>query len=372
MTGLSFKESQEGSIGVEIELQIIDPQTHELAQKSNELLDNSKGLLLADRLHPEITQGMIEINTSVHHNPDDLYSELIEIKQLIINLATASDVLICGGGSHPFQGWYNQKIFPTKRYEKVTERYQFLCRQATIFGQHIHIGCSSADDAIYLTHALSRYLQHFIAISCSSPFFHGADSGFCSARNTVFKAFPTSGYMPMLNTWQEFSDYFNSMKKLSVIENMKDIYWDIRPKPEFGTVEIRIFDTPLTLKKAASIAGYIQALSLYLLDKRPVKLSNEQYYLYQMNLFEASRYGYYGHYLSHETSLSPMIKDDILTTLESVKSYDKGVDISLSQFSERVKEEQCDSNLIRQYFSEESSLQQVVQKMCDKWKEMDE
>src|SRR5262249_27038602 len=153
-----------------------------------------------------------------------------------------------------------------------SKKYTYLSKRSTVFGQHIHIGCKSGEDAIYLTHALSRYVPQFIAICASSPFYQGVDTGYASSRSTVFNAFPLSGVMPYLITWNEFSEYYYKMRNYGIIGSMKDFYWDIRPKPEFGTVEIRVCDTPLTIRTAAIITAYIQALSLYLLEEKPIQI----------------------------------------------------------------------------------------------------
>ena len=119
----------------------------------------------------------------------------------------------------------------------------------------MHIGCPDADAALLMLHRMSRYIPHFIALSASSPYVQGQDTAFDSARlNSVF-AFPLSGRAPMALTWDDFTTYFNKMTRTGVVKSMKDFYWDIRPKPEFGTIEIRVFDTPLTVERAAALAG---------------------------------------------------------------------------------------------------------------------
>jgi glutamate---cysteine ligase / carboxylate-amine ligase len=124
-----------------------------------------------------------------------------------------------------------------------------------VFGQHIHVGCESGDDALFLLHSLNRYVPHFIALSASSPFFQGSDPPFNSARlNSVF-AFSLGGRAPFLLRWVDFeSEYFAKMETMGIVKSMKDFYWDIRPKPEYGTIELRACDTPLTVERAAALA----------------------------------------------------------------------------------------------------------------------
>src|SRR5690606_31979681 len=128
-----------------------------------------------------------------------------------------------------------------------------LAKQFTVFGQHIHVGCGSGDDAIYLVHALARYVPHFIALSASSPFSQGVDTAFDSSRLNAIAAFPLSGSMPFVQSWDELNAYVAKMYRFRIIGSMKDFYWDIRPKPEYGTIEIRVCDTPLTVERAAAL-----------------------------------------------------------------------------------------------------------------------
>jgi carboxylate-amine ligase len=150
----------------------------------------------------EMTQSMIEINSSVHSSYGPLLAELHEIRDTLVAASDTLNIGIAGGGTHPFQQWSDQKISSKPRYQYLSQLYGYLAKQFTVFGQHVHIGCANGDDALYLLHALNRYLPHFIALSSSSPFVQGVDSGFDSARlNSVF-AFPMSGRAPFVMSWQ--------------------------------------------------------------------------------------------------------------------------------------------------------------------------
>ena len=161
---------------------------------------------------------------------------------------------VAGGGSHPFHDWADRRIFPTGRFRSILERYGYLAKQFTVFGQHIHVGCPGGDDAVYLIHMLTRYVPHFIALSAASPFYQGEDTQFQSSRLTSINAFPLAGHMPFVRDWAEFLEYYDKMRGFGIVASMKDFYWDIRPKPEYGTVEIRVCDTPLD-RAAGGAAG---------------------------------------------------------------------------------------------------------------------
>jgi len=163
-----------------------------------------------------------------------------------------------------------------------------------VFGQHIHLGCGSGDEAVYLVHMLTRYMPHFIALSAASPFYQGEDTSFQSSRLTAVSAFPLSGHMPFVQDWAGLPRVFRDHARHGIVEGMKDFYWDIRPKPEYGTIEIRVCDTPLTVRRAALLAAYAQALAAWLLEERTREPSAGVYQVNAFNRFEACRFGYLG------------------------------------------------------------------------------
>lgn len=367
---LHFKISTHGSIGTELEFQIINPNSCELISRAKDLMRYIKQNPYYSRIKPEITQSMIEINSSIHSNPTDMLHELNELKNFLLTIGENLHITFCGGGVHPFQKWSIQKIFPTERYKKIYRKFRYLSKQSTVFGQHVHFGCKTAEDALYLTHALTRYVPHFIAICASSPFYQGVDTGYFSTRSTIFNAFPLSGVIPYLTNWEIFSDYFYKMRNNEIVNSMKDFYWDIRPKPEFGTVEIRVCDTPLTIKKAVIITAYIQALSLYLLEERPIIISPELYYFYSYNRFQASRYGFDGHIIDSHFDQHRLIMDDIVDTIKKIEHTANKLNTMgyLSQLMNDVLKKYNDAVLLRQLLKQTNSFQKVVGEQCKIWR----
>jgi carboxylate-amine ligase len=369
MKKLPFKSSSTASLGIEFELQIINPQTFSLMSRAKDLIRNLKQNDYQTRIKPEITQSMIEINTSVHLSPHTMFEELNAIQRFLAIQAKQLNIAFCGGGTHPFQRWSMQKIFPMMRYKKLSRLYRHLSKRSTVFGQHIHVGCKNGEDALYLTHALSRYVPHFIAISASSPFYQGINTEYHSTRSTVFSAFPLSGVMPYLTTWEEFSNYFYKMRHLGIIETMKDFYWDIRPKPEFGTVEIRVLDMPLTCQKGIMLAAYLQALSTYLLHEKPLTISADMYHVYSYNRFQASRYGFDGHIIQPETFERCIIQEDILQTIKKIERYANQLNNMgyLSLLSKQVLNKENDTATLKELYAKVNSLPSIVQEQCKIW-----
>src|SRR3990167_3127400 len=318
MKNLDFKKNNELTIGIELELQLINLQSFNLAMEAKDFLRRLSKRNCPGEIKPEIMQSMLEINSSVHTSYDSLLTELREIRDIIAAEAAKTHIGVCGGGSHPFQKWKVQRIFQTKRFEKFSEQYGYLAKQFTVFGQHIHIACQNGDDALYLCHAMARYIPHFIALAAASPFSQGVDTFFDCSRLAVVSAFPLSGTPPWLLTLTEFESYFERIFTLGVIKSMKDFYWDIRPKPEYGTVELRVCDTPLTIEKAAELAAFAQLLAHWLLKNRHA-LSKDIYLTYLVNRFRASRYGLHAEIIDPMTNKQVSLATDILQICQALE-----------------------------------------------------
>ena len=264
-----FSPSLPLTLGVELELQLVNTHDYNLAPYAMDMLRLMEKQQLPGSVVPEMTRSMIEVSTGICHSASEVLSQLTPIRNALVQCADKLNIAVVGGGTHPFQEWHQQRIYDKPRFHELSALYGYLTKQFTIFGQHIHIGCPDADAALLMLHRMSRYIPHFIALSASSPFVQGHDTAFDSARlNSVF-AFPLSGRAPCVLTWQAFEAYFDKMTATGVVKSMKDFYWDIRPKPEFGTIEIRVFDTPLTIERAAALAGYVQSLAAWMLDTQP-------------------------------------------------------------------------------------------------------
>ena len=264
-----FAQSAALSLGVELELQLVNTHDYDLAPYSDEMLRLMAKIPLPGSVVPEMTSSMIEISTGVCHSSNEVLGQLSQIRDALVRCADKLNIACVGGGTHPFQQWHEQRIYDRPRFRQLSELYGYLSKQFTIFGQHVHIGCPDADSALLMLHRMSRYIPHFIALSASSPFVQGQDTQFDSARlNSVF-AFPMSGRAPFTLSWDEFGAFFAKTTRTGVVKSMKDFYWDIRPKPEYGTIEIRVFDTPLTVERAAALSGFVQSLASWFLHDQP-------------------------------------------------------------------------------------------------------
>jgi carboxylate-amine ligase len=317
-----FGESRALSLGVELELQLVNTVDFDLTSAANDLLELLSRKPFPGTVTPEMTQSMIEIATGIQTTHGPLLTELRGMRDTLTAACDRLNIGIAGGGTHPFQRWSEQRVFDKPRYREISQLYGYLAKQFTVFGQHVHVGCASGDDALFLLHSLNRYVPHFIALSASSPFFQGVDTLFDSARlNSVF-AFPLSGRAPFTLSWDEFANsYFTKMEATGVVKSMKDFYWDIRPKPEFGTIELRVCDTPLTVERAAALACYLQAISRRLFERVEPPPQEDDYLVYTFNRFQACRFGLDGTMVDPQTRESRTIREDILATLRHVEPH---------------------------------------------------
>ena len=366
---LDFRASRGPTFGVELELQIVNSRDFDLARDAADLLGLIDKVDHPGAVKPEITESMIELNSSVHSAHGPLVAELRAIRDVVTQAARRLNVRIAGGGSHPFHQWTDRRIYPTERFNHLLSLYGYLAKQFTIFGQHVHLGCPDGDSAVYLTHVLSRYVPHFIALSASSPFQQGEDTAFQSSRLNTVSAFPLSGYMPFVQSWGEFREYFGKMRGYGIVESMKDVYWDVRPKPEYGTVEIRVFDTPLTVERAAALAAYAQALALHILTDRPLAPLRDVYTIYSYNRFQACRYGLAGRLVDAYSGASVMLKQDVLDTIGVVMPHAVALGSGdvLTELAAGVESGQSDADWLRRVHGERGSLNDVARMQSDRW-----
>ena len=365
-----FAKSRPLTMGIELELQLVNLHDFDLVGSAPDLLRDIEKRKLKLDVKPEMTISMIEMATGICENYTDALLQLTEIRDVLVASSDRLNIGICGGGTHAFQHWGDRKIYDKPRFNHLSELYGYLAKQFTIFGQHVHIGCPAPDVALYLMHGLSRFIPHFIALSASSPFVQGNDTGFQSARlNSVF-AFPMSGRAPFVETWADFDAFFAKMTSTGVVESMKDFYWDIRPKPEYGTIEVRVMDTPLSILRAAQIAAYIQSVARYLLIERPFLPSEDDYLVYTFNRFQACRFGYSGTYVDPRSHEQRTIAEDILESFTRIEQHaiEIGADTACQALRTDVAAGLNDAATLRTAWERSRSLPEVVQEQCALWR----
>ena len=362
MSDMDFGASKALTMGIELELQILNRRDCDLTRGADDLIRLVERAYHPGDIKPEITESMVEISTGIHAHYETALAELQEIRDAVVNAAKRLNLLVTGGGAHPFMHWSDRRIFDKPRFKQLSALYGYLAKQFTIFGQHVHIGCPDGDTAIYLTHALSRYIPHFISLAASSPYHQGTDTSFDSSRLNAVYAFPLSGRAPVLDRWESFVAYFEKMRAAKVVESMKDFYWDIRPKPEYGTIEVRVFDTPLTVEKAAALAAYVQALARYLLIERPVTVHEDMYLTYTYNRFQACRFGLEGLMIDPVSHQHRPIHEDIAATVGSLATHAQELESTeaMRQISDWAAARANDAAWMREHFRRSDSLADLM------------
>jgi len=368
---LDFTTSDPLTFGVELELMVLNTHDYNLARGAADLLARLDKVDLAGEVKPEITESMIELNSAVNRRYEDLLGELVHTRDAVVKAADQLNLAVAGGGAHPFHKWSERRIFPGERFEHVSTLYGYLAKQFTVFGQHIHIGCANGDDAIRLAHGLARYIPHFIVLSASSPFSQGEDTSYETSRLHAISAFPLAGHMPPVATWADFNHYFDEMAGYGIVKSMKDFYWDVRPKPEYGTVEIRICDTPLTVERAAQLAAYAQTLAADLLSESAERPLLPLYRVYGYNRFQACRFGLDAEIVDAHARTHVVLRDDLLATLKRLRglAVSLGTQRAINPLIAAVTQGDNDSKWLRGRLQETGSYADVVRLQAQRWRE---
>ena len=316
---IPFNSSPDPTLGVEIELQIVDPMTCNLKQGSVDLLER----LGNDhpKIKQELTQSTIEvitgICTDVDHALEDLGGSLKELYELGDELG----LTFASAGTHPFGQWRDQKIFPNDRYQDLVERIQWPARRLLIYGLHVHVGLSSGEKAIAVSNALASYLPHLLALSASSPFVDFEDTGLASTRSKIFEGMPTAGLPYRLGNYGEFQRFMNTLVRAEAIQSIREIWWDIRPHPSFGTLEIRICDAPSTMKELATLVALVQCLVVAIGDRyeqgAPIKLLKP--WILRENKWRAVRHGLDADVICDNDGDHGSLRDDLPGLVEKLE-----------------------------------------------------
>jgi glutamate---cysteine ligase / carboxylate-amine ligase len=365
-----FQKSAALTLGVELEMQLVNTHDYDLAPYAEDMLRLMSKIPLPGAVVPEMTSSMIEVSTGVCQSSSEVLGQLSQIRDALVKSADKLNIAIVGGGTHPFQQWHERRIYDKPRFRELSELYGYLSKQFTIFGQHVHLGCPDADTALLTLHRMSRYIPHFIALSASSPYVQGQDTAFDSARlNSVF-AFPLSGRAPFALTWDEFTVYFNKMAHTGVVKSMKDFYWDIRPKPEFGTIEIRVFDTPLTVERASALAGYVQSLGSWFMNDQPFMPTEDDYLVYTYNRFQACRFGLDAVYVDPSTGGHMPLREHILLTMDqlALRAASVGASASIHLLRSSVEQNDNDARWLREKQSQEHLLAEVIRQAAERFR----
>lgn len=314
-----FNSSREPTIGVEVEIQIVDLRTRHLASKIFQILEDVPSEL-RERVKPEFIQSTLEINTPICHTIEEVSAHIGEMLRLVTGIAARKGLGLLCAGTHPLSSWKDQVVTPDKRYKWLMNEFQLLGRRIAICGFHVHIGVDGGDKATGILNILRGYLPHLLALSTSSPFWNGYDTGLHSSRIKIFEVLPTAGLPPRLKSWKEYERLVDTLIATRTIETTREIWWEARPHPTFGTIEVRVCDCPSTVEDMVIITALTHALVVWLAhlydEERLPEIPLRQ--LVEENKWKAARYGLDSHFIDYETGGTVAVKDALSALVEDL------------------------------------------------------
>jgi carboxylate-amine ligase len=267
---IAFAHNDHASLGIEVELSLVDRRTGRLVDAASSILD-AMGADHPERVHPkakhELFECTVEIITGVCETVAEAKADLAATLDEVRVHAEERGLAPISVGTHPFGRWREQTFSRSERYAELVDEMQWTARRLLIFGIHFHVGVRSPEKAIAFVNILKQYIPHFLVLSASSPFWETEDSGLASTRTKVFETLPTAGIPPVLADWAEFEGLMATFIEARCIRSIREIWWDLRPHPDFGTVEFRICDGIPTLREIAALAALAQCLVQWL-DER--------------------------------------------------------------------------------------------------------
>ncbi len=353
------------TLGIEEEFQIVDPVTRELRSHVSEMLEEGK-MLLGEKIKPEMIQSMIEVGTGICHNIQEARTDITNLRSIVSSLARKQGLEVVAASTHPFSKWSEQKIYDDPHYALLIEELQMVARSLLIFGLHVHVGITDRERQIHIMNAARYFLPHVLALTTSSPFWLGINTGLRSYRTEVFKKFPRTDIPDHFDSYVSFQRYIKLLLDTNCITNPRKIWWDVRPHPVFETLEFRICDIPTRVDDTIAIAALFQAI-VATLDKLISKNLGFRLYrrmLIQENKWRAVRWGLQGKMIDFGKQKEVPVRDLILELLDFV-------DDVLDDLGSRKEVEHIHTILERgtsadeqlQVFSETNDLKAVVDRL---------
>jgi carboxylate-amine ligase len=307
------------TLGIEEEFQIVDPKTRELRSHVSEFLEEGK-MILGEQIKPEMIQSMIEVGTGICKNIEEARVDITRLRSIISGLAGKTGLAIVAASTHPFSHWEDQKIYDDERYSLLVQELQNVARSLLIFGLHVHVGVADLDRRIHIMNAARYFLPHVLALTTSSPFWVGHNTGLKSYRSEVFKQFPRTDIPDHFDSYSSFQRYVDLLVRTGCINDGKKIWWDLRPHPVFPTLEFRICDIPTRVDDTVAIAALFQAIVAKLTKLIEKNLGFRLYrrMLIQENKWRAVRWGIDGKMIDFGKQKEVPTRDLILELLEFV------------------------------------------------------
>ncbi len=292
MGKLEFNSNTEPTLGVELELGLVDADTMALSNSVAPLLERL-GPEYEGVFKPELMQCCLEINTGVCRSVAEVEADLRQKLAVVQRGADELNLRLWWGATHPFSQWRDQQVTPNERYQQLVNLLQEMARRLVTFGLHIHVGVDSGDKAVMICDRIMRHLPTLLALSSSSPFWEGRATGLQSHRSKIMEGLPTAGLPTLMRNWSEYVWLVNHMVDTGFINTIREIWWDVRPHHSFGTVEVRVCDMPGNLSDVLGVAALVQCLVKALSDEIDEGAYQHDCHpmMVRQNKWRASRFG---------------------------------------------------------------------------------
>lgn len=290
---IEFHGSPAPTLGVELELGLVDRSSGALVGAAGGVIDRLAGTPAEEKVKHELFRCTVEVITGVCDTVAEARTDLEASLHTLRCITDADGLELIGSGSHPFSDWRELEVSPGERYANLVETIQWPARRLAIHGVHFHVGVPGGAESIAVVQSLAFHLPLFLAASASSPFWLGHDTGMASSRTKVFEGLPTAGLPPRLDDWGEFESLMDGLLTAGVISSIREIWWDCRPHPDFGTVELRMCDGITNLDEVAALAALAQSLVAWLLERHAAgeALPGAPEWVVRENKWLASRHG---------------------------------------------------------------------------------
>ncbi len=320
MEKIIFQKSKPFTLGVELEYQVIDQSSCDLTSRAPQIIKDVPERFSGKVAH-EFLQSILEIQTGVCESVDDEEKDLGATAREMEKIAESFGCLLFASSLHPFSEPTAQKLTADKRYERIMEELQYVGRQFISQGLHVHVGMKDQETAIKICDTIQAYLPLLLSLSTSSPYFRGEDTGLYSYRTKLFEVLPLAGTAGFLGCWDMYEKEISLLKAGEVIKEIHDLWWDVRPSPYFGTVEVRICDLPSRFSEILALTAIIQALAVTIAEGgvQPVRMSPQ---LLRCNKWQAARHGLQGRFMDPLGFLSKTgitLHDAVIILLEKIQ-----------------------------------------------------
>lgn len=321
---IAWTPSSGPTLGIEWEVQLIDAQTRLLRQDAGLVLAGLRGLEESGE-HPkmrhELMQSTVEVVTGICGTVAEAKADLAMTIKELQRTAEPHGIVLAAAGTHPLSDWRDAKMAPSQRYSELVEQLQWPARRLQTMATHVHVGLRDADRAMPIINALAAYLPHLLALTASSPYWSGIDTGLASCRSIVFGSLPNTGPPPGLPDWKSFEDYMGTQLRAGTIRTIKEVWWDVRPHPDFGTIETRIADAVPTFREVGMLAAIVQCL-VQLFDAqldRGYQLPSRSSWVIRDNKWRATRYGLDAVVITDDSGATAPLRDEVFELLRDLE-----------------------------------------------------